>query len=143
MGVRVVHRDHGHAGNRAEAAWEPVAVGGRVQPYHMAAGADLAVHDRAAVIAGERARGQAEDPDQVLADGLQVVVTSSVVVLVTAVSSMIISNVRSRNTTRSHQLAVSVAGRASGNRTSGYRKRGGSSSHSMAARPGTTTSRTH
>ena len=33
MGVRVVHRDHGHAGNRAEAAWEPVAVGGRVQPY--------------------------------------------------------------------------------------------------------------
>jgi hypothetical protein len=43
--------------------WEPVAVGGRVQPYHMAAGADLAVHDRAAVIASERARGQAEDPD--------------------------------------------------------------------------------
>src|SRR5215470_15419381 len=56
MGVRVVHRDHGHAGNRAEAAWEPVAVGGRVQPYHMAAGADLAVDDRAAVIASERAR---------------------------------------------------------------------------------------
>ena len=69
MGVRVVHRDHGHAGNRAEAAWEPVAVGGRVQPYHMAAGADLAVHDRAAVIASERARRQAEDPDQVRADG--------------------------------------------------------------------------
>jgi hypothetical protein len=40
----------------------------------MAAGADLAVHDRAAVIASERARGQAEDPDQVLVDGLQVVV---------------------------------------------------------------------
>lgn len=39
----------------------------------MAAGADLAVHDRAAVIASERARGQAEDPDQVLVDGLQVV----------------------------------------------------------------------
>ena len=28
---------------------------------------------------------------------------------------------------------MSVAGRASGNRTSGYRKRGGSSSNSMAA----------
>ena len=40
----------------------------------MAAGADLAGHDRAAVIASERARGQAEDPDQVLLDGLQVVV---------------------------------------------------------------------
>ena len=38
------------------------------------------------------------------------------------------------NTTRSHQLAVSVAGRASGNRTSGYRKRGGPSSNSMAAK---------
>jgi hypothetical protein len=39
----------------------------------MAAGADLAVPDRAAVIASGRARGQADDPDQVLADGLQVV----------------------------------------------------------------------
>jgi hypothetical protein len=83
MGARVVHRDHGHAGNRAEAAREPVAVGGRVQPYHMTAGADLAVYDRAAVIArrapaydedrtsGSAADGESRDGDQLIASLLR------------------------------------------------------------------------